>query len=156
MCPIQRRERISSRSDLSDAVLPHARLYSLGFPRFNRETVAGCRANAFPKNPDGSIEGYPVPLSKKSCARVVTYRQCEDQHFEKTPQLLKRKDFMKIFLSSRADCDRALRVSIRRADSVPCPRIAKVAALLCGAEANSVGTRIPSTAVARKIGHAIT
>jgi hypothetical protein len=75
---------------------------------------------------------------------------------EKTPHLLKRKDFMKIFFGSPADYDRALRISIRRADSDPCPSIAKVAALFCGREANSVGMRIPSTAVARKIRHAIT
>jgi hypothetical protein len=112
--------------------------------------------NAFPENPDGFIEGYPVPLSKKSCARVVTYRQCAKQHLEKTPRLLKRKDFMKIFLSSHADYDSALRMSIRRADSDPCLSLAKVAALFCGREANSVGMRIPSTAVARKIRHAIT
>jgi hypothetical protein len=129
--------------------LPHARLSSQGFPRFNAsEPVSG--------NPNRFIEGYPIPLSKKTCAGVVTYRQCADQHFEKTPHLLKRKDFMKIFLSSRADYDRALRISIRRADSVPCPRIAKVAALFCGREANSVGIRIPCRAVARKIRRAIT
>src|SRR3954447_26739594 len=92
------------------------------------------------------IEGYPVPLSKKSCARVVTYRQCEDQHFEKTPRLLKRKDFMKIFLSRHEDYDRALRVSPRRADSVPCPRIAKVPRLFCGREVNSVGIPVHSMA----------
>jgi hypothetical protein len=114
------------------------------------------RANAFPENPNRSIEGYPVPLSKKSCARVVTYRQCADHHLEKTPHLLKRKDFMKIFLNGRADYDLSLRISIRRADSDPCPSIAKVAALFCGREANSVGMRIPSTAVARKIRRAIT
>jgi hypothetical protein len=112
--------------------------------------------NAFYKNPDRFIEGYPIPLSKKTCARVVTYRQCAERYLEKTPHLLKRKDFMKIFLSSHAHCDSALRVSIRRADSGPCLRIAKVAALFCGREANSVGMRIPSTGVARKIRHAIT
>jgi hypothetical protein len=140
----------------SDAVLPHARLYSLGFPRFNCETIAGCHVNAFLKNPDGFIEGYPIPLSKKTCARVVTYRQCADHHLEKTPRSLKRKDFMKIFLSSHAEYDCVSRMSIRRADSDPCLRLAKVAALFCGREANSVGTRIPSTAVARTIRHAIT
>jgi hypothetical protein len=45
--PIPRRKTISSRSDLSDAILPHARLYSPEFPRFNCETIAGCRVNAF-------------------------------------------------------------------------------------------------------------
>jgi hypothetical protein len=153
---IRRRETISSRCDLSDAVLPHARLYSPGFPRFNCETIAGCRVNAFIKNPDRFIEGYPIPLNKKTCARVVTYRQCADRYLEKTPHLLKRKDFMKIFLSSHAHYDSAWRISIRRADSGPCLRIAKVAALFCGREANSVGMRIPSTDVARKIRHAIT
>jgi hypothetical protein len=112
--------------------------------------------NAFPKNPDGFIEGYPVPLNKKTCARVVTYRQCADRYLEKTPRLLKRKDFMKIFLSGRAHYDGALSISIRRADSGPCLSIAKVAALFCGREANSVGMRIPCTGVARKIRHAIT
>jgi len=112
--------------------------------------------NAFPKNPDGFIEGYPVPLNKKTCARVVTYRQCADRYLEKTPHLLKRKDFMKIFLSGRAHYDGALSISIRRADSGPCLSIAKVAALFCGREANSVGMRIPCTGVARKIRHAIT
>jgi hypothetical protein len=136
--------------------LPQARLYSPGFPRFDCETTAGCRANAFPENPDGFIEGYPIPLNKKSCARVVTYRQCADWYLEKTPHLLKRKDFMKIFLSSHADYDGALRMSIRRADSGPCLGLAEGAALFCGPEANSVGMRIPSTAVARKIRHAIT
>jgi hypothetical protein len=87
-----------------------------------------------------SIEGYPVPLSKKSCARVVTYRQCDDQYLEKTPHLRKRKDFMKIFLSSDANDDSARRMSIRCADSDPCPTLAKRAALFCGAEAKSVGT----------------
>jgi hypothetical protein len=102
------------------------------------------------------IEGYPVPLSKKSCARVVTYRQCADRYLEKTSRLLKRKDFMKIFLSSRADYDGALCISIRRAYSDPCPRIAKAGAYFRGREANSVGMRIPYTAVARKKRHAIT
>jgi hypothetical protein len=95
--------------------------------------------NAFIKIPYGFIEGYPIPLNKKTCARVVTYRQCAEQHLEKTPRLLKRKDFMKIFLSSPADYDSALRVSIRCADSDPCLRLAKVAALFCGRKANSVG-----------------
>jgi hypothetical protein len=112
--------------------------------------------NAFSENSDGLIEGYPIPLNKKTCARVVTYRQCADQHLEKSPHLLKRKDFMKIFLSSHADYDSALRMSIRRADSDPCLSIAEGAALFCGREANSVGMRIPCTAVARKIRHAIT
>jgi hypothetical protein len=102
------------------------------------------------------IEGYPIPLNKKTCARVVTYQQCADQHLEKTPRLLKRKDFMKIFLSSNAVYDGALRMSIRRADSDPCPDLAEGAALFCGREANSVGIQSPSTAVARKIRHAIT
>ena len=31
------------------------------------------------------LKGYPVSLSKKSCAPLATYRQCADQHFEKTP-----------------------------------------------------------------------
>jgi hypothetical protein len=136
--------------------LPHARLYSPGFPRFNCQTIAGCRANAFIKNPDGFIEGYPIPLNKKTCARVVTYRQCAEQHLEKTPRLLKRKDFMKIFLSSHADNDSALRMSIRRVDSGPCPSLAEGAALFCGREANSVGIQLPSSGVARKILHAIT
>jgi hypothetical protein len=57
--------------------------------------------------PIGFAKGYPTRLSKKSRARVVTYRQCDHQHFEKTPGPLKRKDFMKIFLSSRADYDSA-------------------------------------------------
>jgi len=108
------------------------------------------------KNQDGLIEGYPVPLNKKTCARVVTYQQCADQHLEKTPRLLKRKDFMKIFLSSHADYDRALRMSIRRADSDPCLGLAEGVALICGREANSVGIQFPFTAVARKIRHAIT
>jgi hypothetical protein len=106
--------------------------------------------NAFLKNPDRFIEGYPIPLNKKSRARVVTYRQCADQRLEKTPRPLKRKDFMKIFLGSDADYDRALRMSIRRADSDPCLSLAEGAAYFCGREANSVGIRLPSTAVARK------
>jgi hypothetical protein len=57
---------------------------------------------AFPEILVSFAGGYPIPLNKKSRARVVTYQQCADQHFEKTPGLLKRKDFMKIFLSSRA------------------------------------------------------
>jgi hypothetical protein len=154
--PILRRETISSRSDLSDAVLPQARLYSPGFPRFNCETIVGCRVNAFQKNPDGFIQGYPIPLNKKTCARVVTYRQCADQHLEKTPRPLKRKDFMKIFLSSHGDYHSALHMPIRRADSDPCLGLAEGAALFCGREANSVGIQFPSTAVARKIRHAIT
>jgi hypothetical protein len=109
----------------------------------------------FSENP-GFIEGYPVPLSKKSCPRLVTYRQCADPHFEKTPRLLKRKDSMKIFLSSHADYDSALCMSIRRADSGPCLSLAEGAALFCGREANSVGIQVPSTAVARRIRHAIT
>jgi hypothetical protein len=112
--------------------------------------------NALSENPDGSIEGYPIPLNKKTCARVVTYRQCADQHLEKTPRLLKRKDFMKIFLSSHANYDGALRMSIRRADSDPCPSLTKGAALFCRRAADSVGMRISCTAVARKIRHAIT
>jgi hypothetical protein len=80
------------------------------------------------------VEGYPIPLSKKSCARVVTYQQCADQHFEKTPAPLKRKDFMKNFLSSVADYDRALRISIRRADSDPCLHIAKVVSYFADAK----------------------
>jgi hypothetical protein len=75
---------------------------------------------------------------------------------EKTPRLLKRKDFMKIFLSSDADYDSARCMSIRCADSDPCHGLAEGAALFCGREANSVGMRIPSTGVARKIRHAIT
>jgi hypothetical protein len=128
----------------------------LGFPRFNAETIAWRRANAFSKNPDGFIEGYPIPLNKKTCARVVTYRQCAEQHLEKTPRLLKRKDFMKNFLGSHADYDGALRMSIRYADSDPCLSLAEGDALFCGREANSVGIQLPSTAVARKIRHAIT
>ena len=112
--------------------------------------------NAFIKNPDDLIEGYPIPLNKKTCARVVTYRQCAEQHLEKTSRLLKRKDFMKNFLSSHADYDSALRMPIRRADSGPCLSLAEAAALFCGREANSISMRIPSAAVARKIRHAIT
>jgi hypothetical protein len=110
----------------------------------------------FQKIQTGFIEGYPIPLGTKSRVRLVTYQQCADQHLEKTPRLLKRKDFMKIFLSSHADYDSALRMSIRRADSDPCLRLAEGAALFCGREANSVGIQLPSTAVARKIRHAIT
>jgi hypothetical protein len=112
--------------------------------------------NAFPENPDGFIEGYPIPLNKKTCARVVAYRQCAEQHLEKTPRLLKRKDFMKIFLSSHADHDSALRMSIHRADSDPCLGLAEGAALFCGREASTVGIQFPSTAVACKICNDIT
>jgi hypothetical protein len=52
-----------------------------------------------------SRKGYPVSASKKSCAHLVTYRQCADQHFEKPPRPLKPKYFMKIFFSSDAECD---------------------------------------------------
>jgi hypothetical protein len=103
-----------------------------------------------------SLQGYPVSLSKKSCARLATYRQCADQHFEKPLRPLKRKDFMKIFLSSAAEYDGGRHVSNRRADSVPCVRVAKAAALICRRNANSVGIQFSSTAVARKIRHAIT
>jgi hypothetical protein len=89
------------------------------------------------KNPDDLIEGYPILLNKKTCARVVTYRQRAEQHLEKTPRLLKRKDFMKIFLSCHADYDGALRMSIRRADSDPCPSLVEGAVIFCGREANS-------------------
>jgi hypothetical protein len=65
--------------------------------------------------------------------------------------LVKRKDFMKIFLSSHADYHSALRISIQRADSAPCPNLAENAALFCGRETDSVGMQFPSTAVARKI-----
>jgi hypothetical protein len=103
-----------------------------------------------------SVEGYPVSPNKKSCARLATYRQCTGQYFEKTPGSLKRKDFMKIFLSSLVEYDGGAGVSNRRADSDPCGDIAKAAALFCAAEANSPGIRFSSTAVARKIRHAIT
>jgi hypothetical protein len=79
-------------------------------------------------------EGYPIPLGKKSCARLVTYRQCAHQHLEKTSGPLKRKYFMNFFLSSCEEYCSYFHVSIRRADSTPCHLISKAAALLCGRE----------------------
>jgi hypothetical protein len=60
------------------------------------------RADVF-QDPSALLKSYPIPLSKKSCARVVTYRQCARQHFEKTPAPLKREYFMNFFLSSCAE-----------------------------------------------------
>jgi hypothetical protein len=88
--------------------------------------------------------GYPVPLGKKSRVRLITYRQCADQHFEKTSGPVKRKRFMNFFLSSCVDYCGRFRVSIRRADSTPCHLISKAAACFCGREVDSVGTRNPS------------
>jgi hypothetical protein len=85
--------------------------------------------NAFPENPNGFIEGYPIPLGKKSRVRLVTYRQCAHQHFEKTSAPLKRKYFMNFFLSSCDENYSYFRVSIRRADSTSCQLISKAAAL---------------------------
>jgi hypothetical protein len=73
-------------------------------------------------------KGYPVPLGKKSCARLVTYRQCDHQHLEKTPAPLKRKYFVNFFLSSCEEYCSYFRVSIRRADSTPCHLLSKAAA----------------------------
>jgi hypothetical protein len=42
-------------------------------------------------------QGYPIPLGKKSRVRLVTYRQCDNHHFEKTSGPLKRKYFMNFF-----------------------------------------------------------
>src|SRR4051812_29117560 len=63
---------------------------------------------------------------------------------------------MKIFLSSPAQYRGARQVSNRRADSDPCVRVVKAAALIANAEANSAGIQFSSTAVARNIRHAIT
>jgi hypothetical protein len=79
-------------------------------------------------------KGYPIPLGKKSCARLVTYQQCAHQHLEKTSGPLKRKYFMNFFLSSCEEYCSYFHVSIRRADSTPCHLIAKAVALLCGRE----------------------
>jgi hypothetical protein len=76
----------------------------------------------------GLARGYPIPLSKKSCALVVTYQQCVHHHFEKTSGPLKRKYFMNFFLSNCPDYYSRFRVSIRRADSTPCDPISKAAA----------------------------
>jgi hypothetical protein len=75
---------------------------------------------------------------------------------KKPPRPLKRKHFMKIFFSGAAEYHGAALVSNRRADSGPCVRNPKAAALICGREANSVGIQFSATAVARKIRHAIT
>src|SRR3954466_12133185 len=96
-------------------------------------------------------EGYPIPLSKKTCARVVTYQQCVDQHFEKTPHLLKRKDFMKNFFERQCELRRCFahfdsprRFSLLSAYCESC-------CLIFGRKADSVGMRIHSMAVARKL-----
>jgi hypothetical protein len=81
-----------------------------------------------------NAKGYPIPLGKKSCARLVTYRQCAHQHLEKTSGPLKRKYFMNFFLSSCEEYCSYFHVAIRRADSTPCHLISKAAALLCGRE----------------------
>jgi hypothetical protein len=104
----------------------------------------------------GRGKGYPVSLSKKSCARLATYRQWAERYFEKPRARTKRKDFMKIFLGSAAKYDCGWPVSIRHSDSDPCLDNAKAAALFCGREAHSLGIRFSSTAVARNIRHAIT
>jgi hypothetical protein len=103
-----------------------------------------------------SLKGYPTPLSKKSCARVVTYQQCAHQHFEKTPGPLKRKYFMNFFFSSCEESCSYFRVSIRCADSTSCHLISKAAALIF-AEAKAIRFDArPALAVAHKIRHAIT
>jgi hypothetical protein len=99
-----------------------------------------CRSVAMPRPCEKAIalmrygKGYPVPLGKKSCARLVTYRQCDHQHLEKTPAPLKRKYFVNFFLSSCEEYCSYFHVSIRRADSTPCHPLTKAAALLCGRE----------------------
>jgi hypothetical protein len=138
------RARISS-----DAVLPHARPKRRTFPAIQLESEAAI-------TPWGRAEGYPVSLNKKSCARLATYRQWAERYFEKPRARTKRKDFMKIFLGSAAKYDCGWPVSIRHSDSDPCINNAKAAALFCGREANSLGIRFSSTAVARNIRHAIT
>jgi hypothetical protein len=97
-------------------------------------------------------KGYPIPLSKKSRVRLITYRQCANHHFEKTSAPLKRKYFMNFFLSSYADYYGGLRVSIRRADSTSCHCIAKAAAAFSGCEVDSVGTRNPARPLHTKYG----
>src|SRR4051794_33427887 len=106
--------------------------------------------------PFGLAKGYPIPLSKKSCARVVTYRQCADQHFEKTPPPRKREYFMNFFFSNCAESCSYYRVSIRRADSTPCHPIPKAAAVSF-AEPEPLRFYVrASMAVAPKLRHAIT
>jgi hypothetical protein len=69
---------------------------------------------------------------------------------------LKRKDFMKIFFDRHVDDAGAGFVSNRCADSDPCVRNAKAAALFDARKGNSPGIQFSWTAVARKLRHAIT
>jgi hypothetical protein len=118
-------------------------------PRFNSKAKRQSRLA-------GTLEGYPVSLSKKSRAPLATYPLWAERYFEKPRARTKRKDFMKIFLGSAAKYDCGWRVSIRHSDSGPCVDNAKAAALFCGREANSLGIQFSSAAVARNIRHAIT
>jgi hypothetical protein len=99
------------------AALPHARCFGA------RTFVALLRVWSLRKKaiaPERDAEGYPIPLGKKSCARLVTYRQCAQEHLEKTSAPLKRKFFMNFFLSSCEEYCSYCHVSIRRADSSSC------------------------------------
>jgi hypothetical protein len=129
-------------------ILPHETFFRTGvftcggfaackrFPRQNlcRSVAILCSATIFEKTTALTryAKGYPIPLGKKSCARLVTYQQCAHQHFEKTSGPLKRKYFVNFFLSNCAAYYSCFRISIRRADSTPCHLISKAAALLCG------------------------
>jgi hypothetical protein len=153
------REAISSRSIFY--LMRFCRIQDFR-SRDSRNSIAGMRsvsgANAFMIHRCAirpRYKGYPIPLSKKSCARVVTYRQCAHQHFEKTPGPLKRKYFMNFFLSSCEESCSYLRVSIRRADSTSCHPISKAAALILPKRRQFGLMARPSLAVAHKIRHAI-
>jgi hypothetical protein len=68
----------------ADAPLPHASVLKQASPPFNGETARANVRARFQQLMAACLKGYPVSLSKKSCARLATYRQCADQHFEKT------------------------------------------------------------------------
>jgi hypothetical protein len=86
MAPVPaRRKQVLPAGIFTDAVLPHARVRNEGFPGFNCGPSIASAPVRRRMRMRAALKGYPVSLSKKSCARLATYRQCADQHFEKTP-----------------------------------------------------------------------
>jgi hypothetical protein len=65
--------------------------------RDSRDSTAGRHAKAFSKNPDGFIEGYPIPLNTKKRDCLVAYSHSARDHFENAfGGMIKSKYFMTV------------------------------------------------------------